>query len=129
MDNDPYNDVVRAAFANPVHAGDLANPYARILRSAVSASDTGPRLQLSAGIDDGKIGEIRFRAWGCPHMIAAAEWACERLEGQSLDALATISANDLAAALSVPVTKTGVMLLVEDAIAALGDDMDANDKD
>jgi NifU-like protein involved in Fe-S cluster formation len=127
--DDPYTDVVRAAFANPVHAGDLAGQYRRILRSAASASDTGPRLELSAGIDDGKIAEIRFRAWGCPHLIAAAEWACERLEGRSADPMETISANDLAAALSVPVTKTGVMLLLEDAIAALGEDQDANDKD
>lgn len=127
MDNDPYNPVVLAAFANPVHAGDLAGRYRRIRRSAVSASETGPRLELSAGIDDGKIAEIRFRAWGCPYLIAAAEWACERLEGRSIEALETISANDLAAALSVPVAKTGVVLLVEDAIAALNDE--DNDED
>ena len=96
-------------------------------RSAASASETGPRLELSAGIDDGKIAEIRFRAWGCPYLIAAAEWACERLEGRSIEALETISANDLAAALSVPVAKTGVVLLVEDAIAALNDE--DNDED
>ena len=89
----------------------------------------GARVELSAGVDDGKIAAVRFRAWGCPHLIAAAEWAAAQLEGQALGSVRPIRSNDLAAALSVPVTKTGLMLLVEDAIDALLLDEEAGKED
>jgi NifU-like protein involved in Fe-S cluster formation len=124
MAGDPYNPVVRAAFENPVHAGDLAGEYACKGRASVSSAEHGEKLELSAGIDDGKIAEIRFRVWGCPHLVAAAEQVCAKLEGQAVGALGDIRANDLMSALSVPVTKLGRMLLVEDALQALGRELE-----
>ena len=84
-------------------------------------SENGCRLLLWAAIDRGRIVEMRFRAWGCPFLIAAAEMACAEMEGKGVDALGTVSANDLAARLSVPAERLGRLFLVEDAAAGLLD--------
>ena len=81
--SDPYNEVVRACFENPVHAGDLDGDYAQILAADVAESRNGARLVLCAGLIDGKIAALRFRVRGCPYLIAAAETVCDRLVGNS----------------------------------------------
>ena len=58
---------------------------------------------------------VRFRAWGCPPLVAAADLACEMLEGGQPGGASPVTANELMSRLSVPVEKTGRMLLVEDA--------------
>lgn len=116
---EPYNQEVRTRFANPVHAGDLEGTYAEVLAVVVAESEQGARIALSAGVADGMIAEFRFRAWGCPHLIAAAELACAEHENGPLVGLAAVRADELMARLSVPAEKTGRILLVEDAIRSL----------
>lgn len=116
---DPYNEVVRRHFENPVHAGDLDGEYDQILRAEASESGHGARLVLFAGLNDGKIASLRFRARGCPHLIAAAEVFCSSYEGADPGRLAEISAAGLFEPLAAPVTKTGRLLLVEDAARSL----------
>ncbi len=118
-DFDPYNETVRRCFENPVHAGDLESAYDDAVAADCSESENGARVVLSAGIDDGRIVEMRFRVWGCPHLIAAAETVCDEFEGLSIDSLAEVAVNKLMAQLSVPVTKAGRMILIEDAAALL----------
>jgi nitrogen fixation NifU-like protein len=117
--SEPYNEEVRALFENPFHAGDLQGVYPETLTADVSESEHGARLVLYAGIDDGKIAEIRFRAFACPHLVAAAEAVCREAEGGKLSELRTVKANELMERLSVPVGKTGRMLLIEDAVEKL----------
>lgn len=119
ISNEPYNDAVRAHFANPAHAGDLAGEYDETLTADASESEKGARIVLSAGINDGMISEIRFRAWGCPHLIAAAELMCTEKEGGPVATLADFSANRIMTRLSVPPEKTGKILLLEDALKSL----------
>jgi NifU-like protein involved in Fe-S cluster formation len=116
---DPYNEAVRACFENPVHAGDLDGDYARVLEADVAESRNGARIVLCAGLIDGKIAALRFRVRGCPYLIAAAEAACDSLEGKDLEQLAAISASELQERLAAPQSKTGRLLLVEDAAKAL----------
>lgn len=116
---EPYNDEVRACFENPVHAGELEGDYSRVLEADVRESRYGARLVLCAGLNDGKIAALRFRARGCPHLIAAAEIVCGRLEGSDPAQLAAISVVELMDRLAVPDSKTGRLLLVEDAARAL----------
>ena len=116
---DPYNEEVRARFENPVHAGDLDGDYAQVLHTDIAESRNGARLVLCAGLNDGKIAALRFRARGCPHLVAAAELVCSRLEGADPAQLAAVSATELKGRLAVPEGKTGRMLLVEDAAKAL----------
>ena len=120
---DPYNEEVRARFENPVHAGDVEGDYAEVVVAEVAESRHGARLVLYAGVNDGKIAALRFRVRGCPHLVAAADAVCEGLEGQSPGRLAEVSASELMTRLAVPTSKTGRILLIEDAARALLESM------
>ncbi|MGB5577481.1 MAG: hypothetical protein WBM88_08735, partial [Woeseiaceae bacterium] len=67
-----------------------------------------------------RIRSLRFRAWGCPHVIAACERFCSRYEGRPRESLGEFRAADIMRDLSVPVEKTGRILVLEDAVRSLG---------
>jgi NifU-like protein involved in Fe-S cluster formation len=115
MTSDPYSERVRALFADPQHAGDLENPAAR-----AQVNEQGVRLALAAAIDDDIIVALRFRAWGCPHLLAAAEAFCRAYEGRPAPALATFGAAEIMQSLPVPREKLGRILVLEDAVRSLG---------
>ena len=111
--SDPYSSEVRALFRAPAHAGDL---------EAAATGEAGDRVchPVAARLEAGRIVAMRFRARGCPHLIAAAEAACAALEGKNAVELREFSADGIRDRLAVPAEKTGRILLLEDAIRALG---------
>ena len=117
MSTDPYSARVRALFADPVHAGQLANAV------GVLVEDQGVRIAFSAQLAAGRIDTLRFQAWGCPHVIAAAEAFCASYEGRSTSELLDFSTSDLMQSLSVPVEKTGRILVIEDAVRSLAQEL------
>ena len=117
--DDPYNETVRAFFENPSHAGDLQGDYAQVLASDAAESAHGARIVLFAGITDGMIAEMRFRALACPHLIAAAEGLCRDRENGSVSGLSSFDTKGLMEQLAVPPEKTGKILLLEDAVKSL----------
>lgn len=119
MSPEPYNDTVRRHFASPAHAGDVQEGYARLVRADVSESDAGLRVLLAARIDGSTIARLRYRVFGCPHLIAAAEELCARLEGGPVEGLQDVPVTQLMELLEIPVEKTGRLLLLEDAANAL----------
>jgi nitrogen fixation NifU-like protein len=117
--NEPYNDEVRARFAKPIHAGDVEAGYDSVLGADTKQAADGARVRLSAGIDAGRVAALRFRAWGCPHLIAAADALCEEAGGMMLEELAGWEAGALAERLAVPRSKAGLMFLLEDALRSI----------
>jgi NifU-like protein involved in Fe-S cluster formation len=115
MSGDPYSARVRELFSAPAHTGELDSP----LRAAIE--DQGVRICLTAQASAGEIKALRFKAWGCPHVIAAAEAFCAAYEGRPTAELLEFSASDLMQSLPVPVEKTGRILVIEDAVHALRD--------
>ncbi len=113
MASGPYSERVRALFAEPAHAGTLDGPCVRI-------DDQGVRIELSAALDAGRLEKLAFRAYGCPHTIAAAEAFCAEFEGREVKALDAFSSADLMQNLPVPHEKTGRILVLEDAVRSLG---------
>jgi len=116
---DPYNALTKALFADPAHAGDLQSDHARSASANAAESAAGARIELAVGINDDKLQECRFRVFGCPHLIAAAEWLCKEYEGRPLADIADFRAADCMGPLAIPVEKTGRILLLEDAIRLL----------
>jgi NifU-like protein involved in Fe-S cluster formation len=114
-----YNEVVRAYFADPAHAGDLQGTFDQTLVAEVSESESGAQVVLAAGIRAGSIADMAYRAWGCPHLIAALELACETLVNQPVESLENFNSADITQNLAVPTEKSGRILLVEDALATL----------
>ena len=116
---EPYNEEVLARFAKPIHAGDVEADYDSVLGADAEQAVDGARIRLSAGIDAGRVAVIRFRAWGCPHLIAAADALCEEASGKMLEELAGWKAGTLAERLAVPRSKARLMFLLEDALRSI----------
>ena len=113
MTADPYSERVRALFANPLHAGRVGNGLEAYVE------DQGVRVELTARLEDSVLGELRFRAWGCPHFLAAAEAFCDEYEGRELSELEAFQAVEIMQTLPVPREKMGRILVLEDAVRSL----------
>ncbi len=87
-----------------VHAGDR---------------EQGAEVQLSMRIAAGRAAELRFRAFGCPHFLAAASWLTDCLRGAGRDELAAWDWRKAADALEVPPAKFGRLLILQDAVHEL----------
>lgn len=114
MSAEPYSARVRQLFAATPHAGELAGT------PAASAASDEVRIRLAARVADDRLETLRFRAWGCPHVIAACEALCAALEGGPVSGLGAFRAAELVAALPVPTGKTGRILVLEDVAHSLG---------
>jgi hypothetical protein len=67
---------------------------------------------------DGRVAELRYRVWGCPHTIATRAWLAGEGPGRTLDDPPAGGPLGWQAALAVPVEKLGRLLVIEDALAA-----------
>ena len=114
MSIEPYSTTVRQLFDDPRHTGSLE------AATIAAIDDQGMRIELSAEQSGGVVQKLRFRAWGCPHFIAAAEAFCAAYEGRPVADLGLFAAAELMQSLPVPVEKTGRILVIEDAVRALG---------
>jgi NifU-like protein involved in Fe-S cluster formation len=73
-----------------------------------------------AAADAGRVAEIRFLAFGCPHVIAAAALIAEQAEGGAAEPGLPESIQSLRERLKAPIEKLGRLFVVEDAwLAAL----------
>jgi NifU-like protein involved in Fe-S cluster formation len=114
MSGDPYGARVRSLFAALDHAGELDEA------TVAEVEEQGIRLRLEARLAGDMIEALRFRAYGCPHVLAAAEAFCAGYEGRPSADLLEFRASDLMQSLPVPVEKTGRILVLEDAVRSLG---------
>jgi len=117
---EPYNSLVRACFASPRHAGELHGQFEQRLVASVGDETTAEAIAFSVGVAAGKIGSIQFRARGCPHFIAGAEYLCREMLGKPVATMQAVDVIKLTEPLAVPIEKFGKMLILEDALRALG---------
>jgi NifU-like protein involved in Fe-S cluster formation len=116
---EPYPELVLRCFHAPVHAGDLPPGAGQSAAAERSESAQGATVQLAIRVQEGKIDALRYRVFGCPYLIAAAELTCSRYEGAAVAELKQFSALELLEELHAPVEKTGRLLLLEDTISSL----------
>jgi NifU-like protein involved in Fe-S cluster formation len=110
-----YSQIVRERFEKPHNAGRLFGP---VVTGAAGDEARGTRVELDFRVRDGIVEHGRFRAYGCPHAIAAASWVAEAAEGRSLEDTGWLDPHRLAEIMDVPQHKLGVLLVVEDALRA-----------
>jgi NifU-like protein involved in Fe-S cluster formation len=113
-----YSPRVRALFAELPGAGALAAGPGVVAGEAI-ALDRGAWVRFEARVEGGRVADCRFRAWGCPHTLAAAALAAEEVRAAADRASAPPDARRLARELDVPAEKMGRLLVVEDALRAL----------
>jgi nitrogen fixation NifU-like protein len=112
-----FSEAVLDHFQHPRNSGELpgASAVAEVTNPAC-----GDVLRLAVRVADGRIAEIRFKAQGCVTAIASASALTEMMHGASLQDLAAITAEQIAAALGglPPATVHGSELAV-DALRAM----------
>lgn len=114
-----YSERVRELFARLPRSGDLAPGAGARVHGEAAALDRGAWVRFDARLAGGRIADCSFRAWGCPHALAACALAAEAVVGRAPDDGIATDARRLAEALAVPREKFGRLLVVEDALAAL----------
>jgi NifU-like protein involved in Fe-S cluster formation len=112
-----YSERVLALFHDLPGSGDLPAGGGQVVVGESEAVDRGAWVRFEARIEDGRVSDCRFRAWGCPHTLASTALACRGLL-EAGDA-SSIDAARLARELDVPAEKRGRLLVVEDAARAL----------
>ncbi|MBM2854431.1 MAG: hypothetical protein HW417_1359 [Steroidobacteraceae bacterium] len=114
-----YSPLVRELFERLPHAGDLAPGPGTVVHGEVIALERGAWVRYEARIEDGRVADCAFRAWGCPHTLAAAALVASRMHGRRIDAEAAFDARRLATELDAPAEKLGRLLVVEDALSGM----------
>jgi len=114
-DDPRYGDEVRRRMRELPGAEPLP-PGARTVSGAAGDADQGARVEFEFIVEQGQVTRGRFRAFGCPHLVAAASWVTDRLRGATRDGLAAWDWREAAEALEVPAAKFGRLLTVQDAV-------------
>lgn len=114
-----YSPLVHELFDRLPGQGEVAPGSGVVVRGEAMALDRGAWVCLEARIEDGRIADCAFRAWGCPHTLAAAALLVSRSRGQPVSAGFALDAHRLAAELDAAPEKLGRLLVVEDAMRSL----------
>ena len=117
MAADPYSPLVRKLFAAPAHVASAAGVPEAGKTAFIEAQ--GVSVRLNASIRDGDVIDLRFRARGCPHFLAACEWLCQRYSGKAASELDVFKPAEIMQTLSIPAAKSARILVLEDAVRSL----------
>ena len=115
----PYSErVLELFFALPGAGAPGAGP-GRLAVGEAGSLERGAWVRFEARVDSGRIVDCGFRAWGCPHTLAAAAVANAWMLAAPEAGASQCEAARLARELDVPAEKMGRLLVVEDAGEAL----------
>jgi len=113
-----YSTEVRQRFSAPTRAGEISAGSGELVEGSAADTSLAVWVRFQVQIQSGTIRQARFRAFGCPHTLAAADRVVALMEGRPLDDLRTIDWQLLARQLELPREKFGKLLRIEDALAA-----------
>ena len=119
IEHGPYNELVRSLFENPLHAKDIPEKLGKPYKVVAQESKNGSKIVLTVVTKEENILALRFRVFGCPFLIAAAEFCCNQCEGKHNKEVENIDILHLIQILEVPTEKIGVILLLQDALESL----------
>jgi nitrogen fixation NifU-like protein len=105
-------------FEHPRNSGELTAAE-DVFAASAGGRDRGAQVLFTVRIRADRIEQMQFRAWGCPHTIAAASWITERLSGSTVQLLTTLRWQEVETELVVPLEKRGRLLILEDALRSL----------
>ncbi len=116
-----YSPRVRELFADLRHAGALAGAAHAIVSAQAGSREQGASVCLQMAFAGDGIQAVRYRAYGCPHFLAACESLARWLEGRTRAELGQWRWRDVEAELGVPTAKRARLLLLEDALREMRD--------
>ena len=90
--DDLYRDIILDAYKNPRNRGELANPDATFEDENPLCGDV---LKIDLRLCDGIIEDAKFSGRGCAISQAAADLILERIKGQPLEIVQSLSRDDV----------------------------------
>jgi NifU-like protein involved in Fe-S cluster formation len=111
-----YTPAVLARFDAPPGAGPVAPGPGVVVTGRAGGVAEGADVAFELRIEAERIAGAAFRAWGCPHTIAACSLVTERLVGLPAESLREGDPAAWAAELRIPAAKRGRLLCIEDAL-------------
>jgi NifU-like protein involved in Fe-S cluster formation len=106
---------VAELFQHTPFAGEMKDG-AGVYSGTAGSQSQGAEVRFWLKSGGGRIQAISFRAYGCPHTIAAASWLAHQARGLALSEIDRASWREMERALGVPPQKRGRLLIVEDAL-------------
>ena len=113
-----YSPEVVRRFDSTRRAGELKTGVVGLVSGEAEDRTLGVWVRFQLQVNDGIVRAAQFAAFGCPHTIAAADYAAERLEGARVTELKALDVRAIQRELGVPVEKLGKLLRIEDALVA-----------
>jgi nitrogen fixation protein NifU and related proteins len=102
---DLYREQILEHYQNPSNYGTLDDPD-------ITYEDSNPlcgdKIRIDVNVKDGKIAEIRFSGRGCAISQAAASILTEMVDGQDLEMVRELSAEDILDELAIPISPARV---------------------
>ena len=114
-DDARYSQEVVARLHSMQGSGRLASG-AHVITGRAGDREQGAEVELDLAVDDKCVLEARFRAFGCPHLVAACSWLTEAVRGRTLADLQAWDWQEAARALQIPPAKFGRLLTMQDAL-------------
>lgn len=108
-----YNDLTRRHFETAAGAGVLSGSGTR--RGVAGSVAQGTWVQFDVQFEAKTVHAVRFLAFGCPHVIAAADWIALRAVGWEATGALPESVPALRERFAMPIEKLGRLLVIEDA--------------
>lgn len=111
-----YNDKILKHFDKPSNIGEIDENEINTGVSLVGAPSCGDVLKFSIKIENNKIIDAKFLAFGCGAAIASSSLLTEKVIGKTLEEAQLISNKELANELALPPIKYHCSVLAEEAI-------------
>jgi cysteine desulfurase len=108
-------EVVRLRELSPATEEKAPTPGDWVTGAAGSIA-AGTWVRFALRIGTGRVAEARFKAYGCPHTLAAVAWLAEQARGRTLAELAAQGLDEVMRRLDIPAEKLGRLLIVQDAL-------------
>jgi NifU-like protein involved in Fe-S cluster formation len=113
-----YSPAVVRHFDAPKRARELPPGTPGLVSGEAEDRTLHVWVRFQMQLSDGVVRAAAFRAFGCPHTVAAASVVADWLDGRPVEAARALDVRDLCAEFEVPVEKLGKLLRIEDAVAA-----------
>jgi nitrogen fixation protein NifU and related proteins len=102
---DLYRENILEHYQNPSNYGTIDQPD-------ITYEDTNPlcgdRIRIDVKVKDGKIAEIKFSGRGCAISQASASILTEMVDGEDLETVRDLSAQDILDELAIPISPARV---------------------
>ncbi len=113
-----YSLEVQQRFRSPDGAGEFAEGTPGIATGEAEDRTLNVWVRIQIELAGSVIRSVRFRVFGCPHMVAAVGWVAETLQGRENDSLRELNMHELRESLGAPLETLGKLLVLEDALHA-----------